>query len=77
MRFTLFCREICFVAIYAVLWRNLFCRDLRAFVWRKVEPKIVLVENKRQISGMDMAHVKLDIGNKEEDVSGELESKNT
>ena len=30
----------------------LFCRDLRAFVWRKVEPKIVLVEKKRQISGM-------------------------
>ena len=27
------------------------CRDLRAFVWRKIEPKIVLVEKKRQISG--------------------------
>ena len=30
----------------------MFCRDLRAFVWRKIEPKIVLVERKRQISGM-------------------------
>ena len=39
-QFTLFCREICFVAIYSL------------FVWRKIEPKIVLVEKKRQISGM-------------------------
>ena len=31
----LICREICFVAIYAVLAQNLFCRDLRTFVWRK------------------------------------------
>ena len=31
---------------YAVLSQNLFCRDLRAFVWRKIEPKIVLVEKK-------------------------------
>ena len=42
----------CLIAIYAVLSRNLFCRDLRAFVWRNIEPKIVLVEKKRQISGM-------------------------
>ena len=41
----------CFVA-KSVLSQNLFCRDLRAFVWRKIEPKIVLVEKKRQISGM-------------------------
>ena len=41
-----------FSAIYSVLSRNLFCRNLRAFVWRKIEPKIVLVEKKRQISGM-------------------------
>ena len=34
---------------------TLFCRDLRAFVWRKVEPKTVLVEKKRQISGMSFA----------------------
>ena len=27
----LFCCKICFVAIYAVLSRNLFCHDLRAF----------------------------------------------
>ena len=49
---TLFCCKICFVAIYVVLSRNLFCRKLRAFVWRKIEPEIVLVEKKRQISGM-------------------------
>ena len=48
----LFCCKICFVAIYVVLSRNLFCRKLRAFVWRKIEPEIVLVEKKRQISGM-------------------------
>ena len=31
MEFTLFCRKICFAAIYAVLSRNLFCRSLRTF----------------------------------------------
>jgi len=48
----LICREICFVAIYAVLAQNLFCRDLRTFVWRKIYSEIVLVEKKGQISGM-------------------------
>ena len=48
----LICREICFVAIYAALAQNLFCRNLRAFVWRKIYSKIVLVEKKGQISGM-------------------------
>ena len=58
-QFMLFCWQISFAAIYAVLSRNLFCRDLRAFVWRKVKPKIVLVEKKRQISGMLRASVNL------------------
>jgi len=49
---TLFCCKICFVAIYAVWSQNLFSRNLRASVWRKIEPEIVLVEKKRQISGM-------------------------
>ena len=31
MEFTLFCRKICFAAIYAVLLQNLFCRGLRTF----------------------------------------------
>ena len=31
MEFTLFCRKICFAAIYAVLLRNLFYRGLRTF----------------------------------------------
>ena len=53
LQIMLFCCKICFVAIYAVLSRNLFCCYLRAFVWRKIEPKIVLVEKKRQISGME------------------------
>ena len=35
-----------FVMIYVVLSRNLFCRDLRTFVWRKIEPKIAYVEKK-------------------------------
>ena len=51
----LICREICFVAIYAVLAQNLFCRDLRTFVWRKIYSEIVLVEKKGQISGMHRA----------------------
>ena len=38
-QFLLFCREICFIAIFAVLLRKIFCRDLRAFVWRKIKPK--------------------------------------
>ena len=42
----LICREICFVAIYAVVAQNLFCRDLRTFVWRKIYSEIVLVEKK-------------------------------
>ena len=41
-------------AIYAVLSRNLFCRDFRVFAWRKIEPKIVSVEEKWQIWGMAM-----------------------
>ena len=40
LRFTLFCRKI------------RFCRDLRAFAWRKIEPTIVPVEKKGQISCM-------------------------
>ena len=39
------------MAIYAVLLR-FFCRDLRTFVWRKIQPKIVSVEKKGQISCM-------------------------
>ena len=31
MEFTLFSRKICFAAIYAVLSRNLFCRNFRTF----------------------------------------------
>ena len=48
----------CFVAksvnfaIYTVLSQNLFCRDLRAFAWRKIDQKIVPVEKKGQISCM-------------------------
>ena len=40
-----FCKLRCFVA-------KSVCRDLRVFVWRKIEPKIVYVEKKWQISGM-------------------------
>ena len=55
----------CFYVYYAVLLQNLFilrftlfclkirfCRDLCAFAWRKIEPKIVTVEKKGQISCM-------------------------
>ena len=50
--FMLICRKICFAAIYAVLAQNLFCCDLRTFVWRKIYSEIVRVEKKGQISGM-------------------------
>ena len=58
-------KNVEFVANNVVLLQNLFCRNLHCFVaidalfvWRKIEPKIVFVEKKRQISGM---HV-FDIG---------------
>ena len=35
LQIMLFCCKICFVAIYAVLLRKLFCRDLRAFCVEK------------------------------------------
>ena len=60
----------CFYVYYAVLLQNLFilqftlfcrkirfCRDLRAFAWRKIEPKIVPVEKKGQISCMGVVVV--------------------
>ena len=52
-----YCNLCCRIAIHAVLLPfllqfTLFCRDLRAFVCRTIEPKIVPVEKKRQISGM-------------------------
>ena len=60
----MFCRILCcfiakflFYAIYAVLSRNLFCRNLRALAWRKIGPTILSVEKKGQISGMDWFHL--------------------
>ena len=50
--FTIFCCTIIFFGIYAVLLRNQFWYDLRAFAWRKIELKIVPVEKKWQIWGM-------------------------
>ena len=48
----LFCWKIGFAVIYAVLSWILLCRNLRTFVWRKIEPKIMYVEEKWQIWGM-------------------------
>ena len=45
--FTIFFGKISvFFVIYAVLSRNQFWYDLRAFAWRKIELKIVPVEKK-------------------------------
>ena len=33
--FMAFCSKIGFVTVYALLSQNLFCRDLRTFVWRE------------------------------------------
>ena len=46
--FMLFC---CKIVIYAVLSRYLFCHNLRAFAWRKIQPRIAPVEKKLLISG--------------------------
>ena len=43
-----FCRDL------RCLSRNLFWRDLRTFVWRKMKPKIAYVEKKWQIWGMHL-----------------------
>ena len=45
----LFCRKICSFEIYADFLQNLFCRDLRISMWRKIKPKILSVEKKWQI----------------------------
>ena len=45
--FCIFCNLRCFVV-------KSVCRDLRAVVWRKFDPKIVPVEKKWQISGMSI-----------------------
>ena len=50
------CCKICFVAIYAVLSRNLFCRDLRASCVEKNWTKNCACGEKRQISGMLQMH---------------------
>ena len=42
----LFCRKICSFEIYADFLQNLFCRDLRISMWRKIKPKILSVEEK-------------------------------
>ena len=36
----LFCCKIGFILIYALLSQNLFCRNLRTFVWRKINQKL-------------------------------------
>ena len=46
-QFMLFCRKICFVAIYAVLSQNLFGCDLRAFAWRRSWTKNSVCGEKR------------------------------
>ena len=40
------CCKIIVLVIYAILSR-IFCRDLRTFVWRKIEPKIFVCGEKR------------------------------
>ena len=51
LQFMLFCYKIDFVLIYAVLSQNMFCRNLRNFVWRKFEQEIAYVEKIWQIWG--------------------------
>ena len=53
-QFVLYCRENCFVAIFAVLSRKLLNCDLGAFAWKKIEPNIVPVEKRAKyyLSGM-------------------------
>ena len=57
--FMLFC---CKIVIYAVLSRYLFCRDLRAFAWRKIQPRIAPVEKKLLISGMGTVYCSVSTG---------------
>ena len=44
----------CLLVINAVLTQNSYCRNLRTFVWRKMNPKILSVEQKWQIWCMNL-----------------------
>ena len=48
-QFMLFCREICFVAIYAVFFAKYILLLFMRFCVEKIEPKIVSLEKKRTI----------------------------
>ena len=43
------CRFVAKSVIHALLSRNLFCHNLRAFMWRKIEPKSTFVEKMTNI----------------------------
>ena len=69
-----YCNLCCFVAksfIHAVLSRNLFCHNLRAFMWRKIEPKSTFVKKKWQISGLMLGSFGFSISYFERDVREE------
>ena len=51
-------KSVVFV-IYAVFLQGRIWHDLRAFAWRKIEPNIVPVEKKGQISGMWWCFIKI------------------
>ena len=41
------CRFVAKSVIHALLSRNLFCHNLRAFMWRKIEPKSTFFGEKK------------------------------
>ena len=65
------CRFVAKSVIHAVLSRNLFCHNLRAFMWRKIEPKSTFVQKKWQISGLMLGSFGFSISYFERDVREE------
>ena len=48
------CRFVAKSVIRTVLSRNLFCQNSSAFMWRKIEPKSIFVEEKMTIWGLSL-----------------------
>ena len=46
------CGHKCVLSQSMFFLRNLFCYNLGAFAWRKINPTFLRVENKGQMSGM-------------------------
>ena len=61
VQFMLFCCKIDFVTICALLSENLFCRDLRTFVWRKNYKYQVWSQHEMTIHAADSDNIEITV----------------